>query len=75
MYTHILKNCLNFNYGRSYENHVILEEKYASNNRKRKGLKDEKRVSVERAKQGKPSCSDQQLLFTPPRSLVEALLQ
>jgi len=44
MYPHILKNYLNFNYGRSYEGFPILKKKiYQSNGKKKgKGLKNKK---------------------------------
>jgi len=37
MYPHILKNYLNFNYGRSYEGFPILKKKIYRSNGKRKG--------------------------------------
>lgn len=40
MHTHILKNYLNFNYGRSYDSHAILKEKYTQSHVRRKGGKD-----------------------------------
>ncbi len=42
MYMHILNNYLNFNYGRSYNSHVISKEKYTKSDGKSKGVKDEK---------------------------------
>lgn len=40
MYTHILKNYLNFNYGRSYDSHPIMKKKIYRSNEKRKGVKE-----------------------------------